>query len=77
MLIQADFCQIYSRVIWSNILLFIMCLFFEEVRRDHEKTFIWGEKERGVRGSGNERDINFISIFGHLVVKGTCNVNFK
>ena len=38
-----------TRVIWSNILLFIMCLFFEEVRRDQEQTFIWGERELGVR----------------------------
>lgn len=58
MLIQADFCQIYSRVIWLNILLFIICLFFKEVRRDQEQTFILGG-----RGSGNELDINFISIF--------------
>lgn len=51
MLIQADFCQIYSRVIWLNILLFIMCLFFKEVRRDQEQTSIWG---RGGSAEGQE-----------------------
>lgn len=40
MLIQADFCQIHSRVIWSNILLFIICLFFKEGRRDQKQTLI-------------------------------------
>ena len=59
MLIQADFCQIYSRVIWSNILLFIMCLFFEEVRLDQEQTFIWGETEWG-GGEGQEMNETLI-----------------
>lgn len=50
-LIQADFGQIYSRVIWSNILLFITDLLFKGVRRVQEKTFIlgWGMEEVAVR----------------------------